>query len=104
MAKKIIKWETTVYGKKVHKLAITFPVYYVDEYGYTCYSKDGNTTIEIGLNGVQCNVENTHSISVRKYFSGEGYAKRKKDITPAEWREALTKVQSQVKAFINDTL
>lgn len=102
--KKNIQWEESVYGKKVHKIKVDFPVYYVDEYGYTCYSEDGKTTVCIGLNGVQCKEPKTHSIETSNYFSGERYSKRKRDISISEWRQALNDVKKYVTEQINKTL
>ena len=102
--KKRITWEEATYGKKVHKITVEFPVYYIDQYGYVCYSKDGITSVEIGLNGIQCNKENTHSIETHNYFSGERYNKRKKDIPITEYRKALNDVNNYIKSLINETL
>jgi len=102
--KKKIEWEEykSSYIKK--KITVDFPVYFVDEYGYYSYSADGKTTIEIGLNGVQCCVKTSHSIKTATYFSGERYLKRKKDLSLNEWREALKKVGDQIVNLINKTL
>ena len=64
----IKKTETKSVSKTIAK-KIKIPIFAKDRYGYIMACLDGKTTIQIGLNGVISNAENTHSIETHNYVS-----------------------------------
>lgn len=100
--KKTIEFKKTEWKSVTRKIKkeITFPLFWIDKYGYTEASFDGKTTVSLGMNGVQCEKKGTHSIETHDFLSDDILDKETRVITKDEFKKELRIVGEYVQSLI----
>lgn len=92
----VIEWTERDFIDIEKSATIPVPHFWRDQYGYINGTFDGKTTIQIGLNGVQCHKQGTHSLQTLAYISDSAASKKSQVLTGEQFQSALEHVYQYV--------